>query len=86
MFRWMYTIHRQKANEAKSLEAPKQISTISDAVKPKKNSMDFVMPGDDFDLRTILDRRTHTHKGSTQFIGVDNRTFQSEKPEKEEIP
>lgn len=83
--RWMYTIHRKKAKELKckpDAEAQKQISTISSAMqKPKKHSIDFTISANDFDLRTILDRRTTTHRGSAQFIGIDNTAFQSEKDE-----
>lgn len=71
--------------EADSIEAAsKQISTISSTMtKPKINSIDFVNANSDFDLSIILDRRTNTHRSSAQFVGVDNRSFQSEK---EEIP
>lgn len=81
IFWWMYTIHRKKAKELKSkqdAEAQKQISTIGNTMqKPKKHSIDFMLTANDFDLRTILDRRTTTHRGSAQFIGIDNMAFQT---------
>lgn len=85
IFWWMYTINCKKMKEADSIEAAsKQISTISSTMtKPKINSIDFVNANSDFDLSIILDRRTNTHRSSAQFVGVDNRSFQSEK---EEIP
>ncbi|XKL67100.1 hypothetical protein PGB90_010520 [Kerria lacca] len=68
------------ANDAEVVQ--KQIQTISSSIsKPKKNSKDFVLPNNDFDLRTILDRRTHTHRGSAQFIGIDNASYQTDRDE-----
>jgi len=46
----------------------------------EKNSLDFRLSSHDFDLKTILDRRTQTHRGSGQFstFGFDNIAYQME--------
>lgn len=84
----MYTIHRAKAKELKAkqdAEAQKEISLLASAQKPKKHSIDFMLSANDFDLRTILDRRTTTHRGSAQFIGIDNMAFQTDKEENSQV-
>lgn len=76
----MYTIHKKRdAEHQKSKEAEmgqKPVQTISRAVKQQKSNSDFVLPNTDLDLRIILDRRTQCHRGSAQFIGIDNTAFQ----------
>lgn len=76
--RWMYNEHRKERRE-------KEVVAIKDdekkpGVLKKKNSLDFRLSSHDFDLKTILDRRTQTHRGSGQFssFGLDNIAFQME--------
>lgn len=73
----MYNEHRKERKE-------KEAAMTDDEKKPevlkKKNSLDFRLSSHDFDLKTILDRRTQTHRGSGQFssFGLDNIAFQME--------
>jgi PCFT/HCP family folate transporter-like MFS transporter 1/3 len=77
IFLWMYNEHKkeQREKEAEIRDEEKK----SEALK-KKNSLDFRISSHDFDLKTILDRRTQTHRGSGQFssLGLDNIAFQME--------
>ncbi len=79
----MYTIHKKRNAETKNKDAEvpqKSVSTISsDMTKEEKTDKDFVLTNGDLDLRTILDRRTHTNRTSSQFMGIDNASFQAEK-------
>lgn len=76
----MYNEHR-KENREKEMAAAAAVR--DEEKKPggpvhKKNSLDFRLSAHDFDLKTILDRRTQTHRGSGQFstFGFDNIGFQ----------
>lgn len=73
----MYNEHRKENREKEA--AMREEQKKSGAVQ-KKNSLDFRLSSHDFDLKTILDRRTQTHRGSGQFstFGFDNRSFQME--------
>lgn len=73
----MYNEHRKEDREKRT--AIRDEERKSGALK-KKNSLDFRISSHDFDLKTILDRRTQTHRGSGQFssIGLDNIAFQME--------
>ncbi|XP_050421662.1 solute carrier family 46 member 3-like [Adelges cooleyi] len=77
IFLWMYSEHvkERKANEAAAKEEEKKTGVLQ-----KKNSLDFRLASHDFDLKTILDRRTQSHRGSAQFasFGLDNMAFQIE--------
>lgn len=71
-------------NEHKKEEREKQ-SAIRDEEKKsgksqKQNNLDFRLSSHEFDLKTILDRRTQTHRGSGQFssFGLNNMAFQME--------
>lgn len=79
--RWMYNEHKKEERE-KEKEKQAEIrdeEKKSEALK-KKNSLDFRISSHDFDLKTILDRRTQTHRSSGQFssLGFDNIAFQME--------
>jgi len=73
----MYNEHKkeQREKEAEIKDEEKKSATLK-----KKNSLDFRISSNDFDLKTILDRRTQTHRGSGQFssLGLDNIAFQME--------
>jgi len=73
----MYNEHKkeQREKEAEIRDEEKK----SEALK-KKNSLDFRISSHDLDLKTILDRRTQTHRSSAQFssLGLDNIAFQME--------
>ncbi|XP_015364776.1 PREDICTED: solute carrier family 46 member 3-like [Diuraphis noxia] len=77
IFLWMYNEHKkeEREKEAEIRDEEKK----SEALK-KKNSLDFRISSHDFDLKTILDRRTQTHRSSGQFssLGFDNIAFQME--------
>ncbi|XP_025424132.1 solute carrier family 46 member 3-like isoform X2 [Sipha flava] len=77
IFLWMYNEHRK---ERKEKEAAINDEEKKPGVLKKKNSLDFRLSSHDFDLKTILDRRTQTHRGSGQFssFGLDNIAFQME--------
>lgn len=73
----MYNEHKkeQREKEAEIKDEEKKSATLK-----KKNSLDFRISSHDFDLKTIIDRRTQTHRGSEQFssLGLDNIAFQME--------
>lgn len=73
----MYNEHRKERREK---EAMMKDEEKKPGVLNKKNSLDFRLTSHDFDLKTILDRRTQTHRGSGQFssLGLDNIAFQME--------
>ncbi|XP_050538919.1 solute carrier family 46 member 3-like [Daktulosphaira vitifoliae] len=77
IFLWMYSEHKKERTEKEKelKEEDKKTRFIK-----KKNSLDFRLSTHDFDLKTILDRRTQTHRGSAQFasFGLDNMAFQIE--------
>uniref|UniRef100_A0A2H8TM94 Solute carrier family 46 member 3 n=1 Tax=Melanaphis sacchari TaxID=742174 RepID=A0A2H8TM94_9HEMI len=77
IFLWMYNEHKkeQREKEAEIKDEEKKSGPLK-----KKNSLDFRISSHDFDLKTILDRRTQTHRGSGQFssLGLDNIAFQME--------
>lgn len=75
--RWMYNEHKKERREKEAEIRDEEKK--SEALK-KKNSLDFRISSHDFDLKTILDRRTQTHRGSGQFssLGLDNIAFQME--------
>lgn len=76
--RWMYNEHKKEHRE-KEAAMKKDEEKKTGALK-KNNSLDFRLSTHDFDLKTILDRRTQTHRGSGQFssFGLDNIAFQME--------
>lgn len=73
----MYNEHKKERREKEAEIRDEEKK--SEALK-KKNSLDFRISSHDFDLKTILDRRTQTHRGSGQFssLGLDNIAFQME--------
>lgn len=75
--RWMYNEHRKERKEKEAVAADEEKKP---GVLQKKNSLDFRLSSHDFDLKTILDRRTQTHRGSGQFasFGLDNIVYQIE--------
>ncbi|XP_003247461.2 uncharacterized protein LOC100574766 [Acyrthosiphon pisum] len=77
IFLWMYNEHKKERREKEAEIRDEEKK--SEALK-KKNSLDFRISSHDFDLKTILDRRTQTHRGSGQFssLGLDNIAFQME--------
>lgn len=73
----MYNEHKKERREKEA--AAKDEEKKSGAIQ-KRNSLDFRLSTHDFDLKTILDRRTQTHRGSAQFasFGLENIAFQME--------
>jgi len=73
----MYNEHKKERREKEAEIRDEEKK--SEALK-KKNSLDFRISSHDFDLKTILDRRTQTHRGSGQYssLGLDNIAFQME--------
>lgn len=73
----MYNEHKKEHREKEAMirDEEKKIGVLQ-----KKKSLDFRLSAHDFDLKTILDRRTQTHRGSGQFssFGLDNIAFQME--------
>lgn len=71
-------------NEHKKEEREKEAAIRDEEKKSEKlqkqNSLDFRLSSHEFDLKTILDRRTQTHRGSGQFssLGLNNMAFQME--------
>lgn len=76
----MYYEHKKEEKEKLRIEALQNEEKKPNGVLQKKNSLDFRLCSRDFDLTTILDRRTQTHRGSGQFssFGLDNIAFQME--------
>lgn len=76
----MYREHKKEERE-KQAAAVKDDEKKKPGVLQKRNSnLDFRLTTHDFDLKTILDRRTQTHRGSGHFssLGLDNMAFQME--------
>lgn len=73
----MYNEHKKERREKEAEIRDEEKK--SEALK-KKNSLDFRISSHDFDLKTISDRQTQTHRGSGQFssLGLDNIAFQME--------
>jgi len=74
----MYNEHKKERREREAAMARDE-EKKSEAAQ-KNNNLDFRLSSHDFDLQTILDRRTQTHRGSGQFstFGLDNIAFQME--------
>lgn len=78
--RWMYNEHKKEEREKQSAMRDEEKKS---GKLQKQNSLDFRLSSHEFDLKTILDRRTQTHRGSGQFssFGLNNMAFQMEEGE-----
>lgn len=76
----MYGEHKKEEREKLAAAVRDEEKKKPGALQKKNSSLDFRLSTHDFDLKTILDRRTQTHRGSGHFssLGLDNMAFQME--------